>query len=137
MASSANYTSDEAYAFSGLLRDVFLGRREQSSVASALHLSQQNFAEWLSDNRRNALCAVLILIEKLREFGNERADELFTALAQRLGFLSVRIVDEVGLSEQEHRALAEEASRAIDRLTIYREERLRLAAEAARHPRVA
>jgi hypothetical protein len=112
MMKPTDHTTDEAYMGSTLLREAFAGRSEGASVANALHVSQQNFAEWLSDNRRNPLCAVYILVTKMREFGNPAADYVFTTLARWLGFTAYRSSEAVS-SDAELAGVLREVSDVI------------------------
>jgi hypothetical protein len=84
MMREPNSTTD---SFSALLGETF-ERGDQASVAAALGVPSQHVHEMVADVRRSPLEGAVILIEQLRKNGNARANELFLAMARRLGFVA-------------------------------------------------
>jgi hypothetical protein len=74
-------------SFAALLAETF-ERGDQASLGAALGIPPQHVNEWVADVRRSPFEAAVIAIEQLRKNGNARANELFLAMARRLGFVA-------------------------------------------------
>lgn len=78
------------YDFADLLREIVSESRDGASVARHIGLDPRHFSEWLGHTKPNSFARVAMIVEKLRENGNARADDLFLAVSRRLGFVAYR-----------------------------------------------